>query len=42
MPNALDESEIVQFLNVEELVNKYQIPCRIVIILILIFLKQHE
>jgi hypothetical protein len=31
LPNALDESEIVQFLNVEELVNKYQIPCRIVI-----------
>ena len=30
MPNALDESEIVQFLNVEDLVNKYQIPCRIV------------
>lgn len=29
MPNALDESEIVQFLNVEDLVNKYQIPCRI-------------
>lgn len=31
LPNALDESEIVQFLNVEELVNRYQIPCRIVI-----------
>ena len=31
MANALDESEIVQFLNVEELVNKFQIPCRIVI-----------
>lgn len=27
--NAMDESEIVQFLNVEELVNKYEIPCRI-------------
>lgn len=25
----MDESEIVQYLNVEELVNKYQIPCRI-------------
>lgn len=28
-PNAMDESEIVQYLNIEELVNKYQIPCRI-------------
>ena len=27
--NALDESEIVQYLNVEDLVNRYQIPCRI-------------
>ena len=25
----MDESEIVQYLNVEELANKYQIPCRI-------------
>ena len=30
LPNALDESEIVQHLNVEELVNKNHIPCRIV------------
>jgi len=29
LPNAMDESEIVQYLNVEELVNKFQIPCRI-------------
>lgn len=29
MPNSMDESEIVQYLNVEELVNKFQIPCRI-------------
>jgi hypothetical protein len=29
-PNSLDESEIVQHLNVEELVNRFQIPCRIV------------
>lgn len=29
MPNALDESEIVHYLNVEELVNRFQIPCRI-------------
>jgi ADP-ribosylation factor-like protein 13B len=27
--NALDESEIVQYLDVEDLVNKFQIPCRI-------------
>ena len=25
----MDESEIVQYLNIEELVNRYQIPCRI-------------
>jgi hypothetical protein len=30
LPNSMDESEIVQYLNVEELVNKFQIPCRIV------------
>ena len=29
IPNAMDESEIVQYLNVEELVNKFEIPCRI-------------
>lgn len=28
--NALDEGEIVQYLNVEELVNRHQTPCRIV------------
>lgn len=27
---ALDESEIVQHFNLEELVNKYHIPCRVV------------
>lgn len=27
--NPLDESEIVQYLNLEELVNKFEIPCRV-------------
>lgn len=27
--NPLDESEIVQYLNLEELANKYEIPCRV-------------
>lgn len=29
LADSLDESEIVQYLNVEELVNRFQIPCRI-------------
>lgn len=27
--NSLDESEIVQYLNLEELANKFEIPCRV-------------
>lgn len=28
--SALDESEIVQHFNLEELVNRYHVPCRVV------------